>query len=90
LSLEIWKSGLQIFFAPLSHSIWPDSSILIKPKLSHLEKFYTFLMLAYDKDLDDYLLLNISSAKNYKYIKSKKILQNIRFLLRSAIPFVSY
>jgi hypothetical protein len=81
----IWKNSIQYLIAPLCHTLWPDSPILIKPKVGHAEIFFTYLTLAYTNDLDDYIILCLKKSNN-KNIKI--ILKNIRFILRSAIPFV--
>ena len=86
LCLIIWKKGLQSFFGPLFHSLWPESSILFKPKLGHIEIFFTYISLAYDDefkyDIDTFIQASPEGSQ------SKRILSDIKFLLNAAIPFV--
>ena len=88
LSQILWRSGIEYLFGPLSHLIWPDSGILVKPRLEHLEIFYTYLALCYDKILEDYLNTMIITTKLKHKVKSYRILKNIRMFFRSVIPFV--
>jgi hypothetical protein len=84
----IWKYGIKYLFGPLFHSLWPSSSILLKPKLGHMEIFFTYLTHVYDETLQEDLDTFISLSK--KDSKKRNILKNIKFLLNSAIPFVFF
>src|ERR1700733_15054107 len=88
LSQILWRSGIEYLFGPLSHLIWPDSSILVKPRLEHLEIFYTYMALCYDNILEDYLNTMIMTTKLKHKVTSYRILKNIRMFFKSVIPFV--
>jgi hypothetical protein len=43
LALLTWKYGLKILFGPIFHKLHPDSKVFLKPKLGHLEIFFTWI-----------------------------------------------
>jgi hypothetical protein len=85
LSIVIWKSGLRTLFGPIYHEFYPQAKIFSKPKLGHLETFFTWITLAFkDVSIRDKLDSYIENT----FGSQQKIFRNIRFLLNSAIPFV--
>ena len=44
---NIWCYGLKSLFGPSLHHLWPNQSIMLKPKLGHLETYFTWFSLAY-------------------------------------------
>jgi len=79
----IYKQAIRFLFGPVIGELYPNNTLLFKPKLGTLECYFNWLMLIYPfikKKLDKY----IKMSKDLKKI----ILKNIRFIFESAIPFV--
>jgi hypothetical protein len=86
LALLTWKYGLKILFGPIFHQLHPDSKVFLKPKLGHLETFFTWIFLACnDNDIKNMLQNGIDTADTSE---QRLILKNMQFILYTAIPFV--
>lgn len=81
----IYQRCITYFFGPIFGKLLPNSPLLLKPKLGILETYFNWLMMFYPS-IKEKLKHLIIKSKGLK----KKFLKNIRFILRSAIPFVSY
>ena len=84
LATLIYRRSIKYLFGPVLGSLFKNSTLLLKPKIGHIETYFNWFMLLYPL-IKDILEKYIKEAKN----TSKKILKNIKFLFESAIPFVS-
>ena len=81
LNLLTWKFGLRILFGPVYHAIYPTSKIFFKPKLGHLETFFTWITIAFTKeDLREKLERSIEDSEG----QQKIILTNFKIFERKS------
>ena len=84
----LWKKGLRILFGPIYHKLYTNAKILEKPKLGHLETFFTWIFISC-RDMEMKKLLDnlIESSRDNN---RKILLKNIRYLLQIVLPFVCF
>ena len=78
LATLIYRRSIRYLFGPILGKLFHNSTLLLKPKLGHLETYFNWFM--FDK---------LHSGIKSSIGTTKKILKNIRFLFECAIPFVS-
>jgi hypothetical protein len=81
----IYQRSLTYLFGPLFGQLFINSPLLLKPKLGILETYFNWMMLIYQKN-DHKLESLILNSKGIK----KKLLKNIHWIFKSAIPFVRH
>ena len=75
----IWRKYLNVFIAPAFHYLFPKSSILKKPRLSHSLEFLMTLYLSFEKS--NSVIPHIDFSDKYF-----PLVQNIRMLFEYFIP----
>jgi hypothetical protein len=85
LATLIYQRSIKYLFGPILGKLFSNSSILLKPKLGHIETYFNWFMLVFPL-IKEKLYDGITNSSD----STRNILKNIRFLFESAIPFVCF